>query len=151
MGLSFSVPPGVQLPSSLRNIYKEMKEDIGCPPAKHGNLEKWALQGVLLLNAVLTVRAHEAASHSKRGWEKFTDEVVRHLSKERSGLVFLLWGRFAQERGKSIENRSKHHILMAAHPSGLSASRGFFGCRHFSKTNAILETEGLLPIDWCVE
>jgi uracil-DNA glycosylase len=151
MGLSFSVPQGLQLPSSLRNIYKELKTDINCPIASHGNLEKWTHQGVLLLNACLTVRAHEAASHSKKGWEKFTDEVVRQLSRERTGLVFLLWGKFAQERGKAIENRSQQFILNSAHPSGLSASRGFFGCKHFSQVNEILVKQGKLPIDWCID
>lgn len=151
MGLSFSVPQGVQLPSSLRNIYKELKTDINCPIASHGNLEKWTHQGVLLLNACLTVRAHEAASHSKKGWEKFTDEVVRKLSRERTGIIFLLWGKFAQERGKAIENRSQQFILNSAHPSGLSASRGFFGCKHFSQVNEILVKQGKLPIDWCID
>jgi len=108
------------------------------------------VQGVLLLNAVLTVRAHSAASHAKRGWEKFTDEAVARLSKERSGIVFLLWGKYAQEKGKVID-KSKHHILASAHPSGLSANRGFFGCRHFSKANDLLAERGELPIDWCVE
>lgn len=149
-GLSFSVPQGKQLPSSLRNIYKEMKDDIGCPIAHHGCLEKWANQGVLLLNAVLTVRAHEAASHAKRGWEKFTDTAIARLSKERSGLVFLLWGKYAQDKGKVID-RKKHVVLTSAHPSGLSAHRGFFGCRHFSQTNDHLVSKGELPIDWCIE
>jgi len=150
MGLSFSVPPGKPVPSSLRNMYKELHADLGCVPAPHGCLEKWSRQGVLLLNAVLTVRSAAPASHAKRGWERLTDEAIARLSKERSGLVFLLWGRYAQERGSGID-RSKHHVLEAAHPSGLSASRGFFGCRHFSKTNELLRGQGHLPIDWCVD
>lgn len=155
MGLSFSVPHGRAVPSSLRNMYKELREDLGCEGGrgavpKHGNLEKWAHQGVLLLNAVLTVRAHSAASHAKKGWEKFTDAAISRLSKQRSGVVFLLWGRYAQDKGKVID-KSKHHVLTAAHPSGLSANRGFFGCRHFSQTNRLLEKDGQLPIDWCIE
>ena len=149
-GLSFSVPKGKQLPSSLRNIYKELNEDIGCPRGSHGCLEKWAHQGVLLLNAVLTVRAHNAASHAKRGWETFTSEAIARLSRERKGLVFLLWGKYAQEKGKVIDRNNGHHILTSAHPSGLSASRGFFGCRHFSKCNELLVSQGDLPIDWCI-
>lgn len=148
-GLSFSVPQGKPLPSSLRNIYKELKEDLGCPLAPHGCLEKWAHQGVLLLNAVLTVRAHAAASHAKHGWETFTDEVISRLSKERSGIVFLLWGRYAQEKGKVIDGK-KHQVLTAAHPSGLSASRGFYGCKHFSKCNELLKNDGEVPVDWCI-
>jgi uracil-DNA glycosylase len=150
-GLSFSVPQGKQIPSSLRNMYKELKEDLACPIARHGCLEKWAHQGVLLLNAVLTVRAHNAASHAKKGWEKFTDEAVARLSRQHPGLVFLLWGRYAQEKGKVIDKSKRHHVLTAAHPSGLSAARGFFGCRHFSKCNDLLRAEGALPIDWCIE
>lgn len=151
MGLSFSVPQGKQVPSSLRNMYKELRDDLGCPVPSHGNLEKWAQQGVLLLNAVLTVRAHSAASHAKKGWEKFTDAAIQELSGERSGLVFLLWGRYAQEKGKVIDRSRGHHVLTAAHPSGLSASRGFFSCRHFSQANALLQEGGQLPIDWCIE
>lgn len=150
MGLSFSVPEGKAVPSSLRNMYKELQADCGCPPGRHGNLEKWAQQGVLLLNAVLTVRAHAAASHAKRGWEAFTDAAIARLSAERRGVVFLLWGRYAQDKGKHID-KSRHHVLTAAHPSGLSAHRGFFGCRHFSKANALLQQEGQVPIDWCIE
>ena len=149
-GLSFSVPNGKKLPSSLRNIYKELHQDLKCPIATNGCLEKWSHQGVVLLNAVLTVRAHNAASHAKKGWEKFTDQAIAKLSKERSGIVFILWGKYAQEKGKVIDAK-KHHILTSAHPSGLSASRGFFGCRHFSKCNEMLEKEGELPIDWCIE
>jgi uracil-DNA glycosylase len=150
MGLSFSVPRGKPVPSSLRNMYKELRDDLGCAPAPHGCLEKWSHQGVLLLNAVLTVRSGQPASHTKKGWEAFTDEAVARLSRERSGLVFLLWGKYAQERGRVID-RSRHHVLTAPHPSGLSAHRGFFGCRHFSQTNALLEAAGLLPVDWSVE
>lgn len=149
-GLCFSVPQGKQLPSSLRNIYKELTTDLGCPPSSNGCLEKWAHQGILLLNAVLTVRAHAPASHAKKGWETFTDSIIKALSRNQNGIIFLLWGRYAQEKGKVID-RSKHTVLTAAHPSGLSASRGFFGCKHFSQCNALLEKQGLLPIDWCID
>ena len=149
-GLSFSVPQGKQLPSSLRNIYKELREDLSCPLATHGCLEKWSHQGVLLLNAVLTVRAHAAASHGKKGWEKFTDEAIRRLSREGSGIVFILGGKYAQDKGKVIDGK-KHYILTSPHPSGLSAHRGFFGCKHFSQCPAWLEKDGKLPIDWCIE
>ena len=148
-GLSFSVPPGVKVPSSLQNIFKEIREDIGCPKPTHGSLDAWARQGVLLLNAVLTVRANTAASHSKKGWENLTDAAITQLSEQRTGLVFLLWGKFAQDKAKLIDG-SKHHVLMSAHPSGLSAHRGFFGCRHFSKTNAVLAAANIEPIDWCI-
>ncbi|CAN6481731.1 unnamed protein product [Victoria cruziana] len=147
MGLSFSVPEGVKLPSSLLNIFKELQADVGCSIPSHGNLERWAIQGVLLLNAVLTVRQHQANSHAKRGWEVFTDAVIQTISRKKRGVVFLLWGNSAQEKSRLIDV-SKHDILKAAHPSGLSAHRGFFGCRHFSRTNQILEAAGLLPIDW---
>uniref|UniRef100_A0A7N0UMB9 Uracil-DNA glycosylase n=2 Tax=Kalanchoe fedtschenkoi TaxID=63787 RepID=A0A7N0UMB9_KALFE len=147
MGLAFSVPDGVKAPSSLVNIFKELKQDLGCSIPSHGNLEKWAVQGVLLLNTVLTVREHQANSHAKRGWEMFTDAVIRTVSHEREGVVFLLWGRSAQEKSRLI-NATKHHILKAAHPSGLSANKGFFGCRHFSQTNQILEKMKISPIDW---
>ncbi|KAK9809914.1 hypothetical protein WJX72_001672 [[Myrmecia] bisecta] len=150
MGLSFSVPPGQAVPSSLQNIYKELRDDCGCHIPNHGSLEKWASQGVLLLNASLTVRAHQANSHSKKGWEQFTEAIIRTLSKQRRGVVFLLWGRYAQQKGKVI-NRQAHHVLEAAHPSGLSANRGFFGCKHFSKTNRLLRQQGLEPIDWQIE
>lgn len=149
-GLSFSVPKGKQLPSSLRNIYKELNQDLGCPIGIHGCLEKWAHQGVLLLNAVLTVRAHNAASHAKQGWETFTSEAIARLSKEKKGIVFMLWGKYAQEKGKVIDRKNGHHILTSAHPSGLSAHRGFFGCHHFSECNKILSRQGDLPIDWCI-
>ncbi|KAL5725248.1 uracil-DNA glycosylase [Ranunculus cassubicifolius] len=147
MGLSFSVPGGIKIPSSLGNMCKELKQDLGCSIPTHGNLERWALQGVLLLNTVLTVRSHQANSHAKKGWELFTDAVIQSISQKKTGIVFLLWGNSAHEKSKLIDG-SKHHILRAAHPSGLSAHRGFFGCRHFSQTNAILEKMGTLPIDW---
>ncbi|KAK3023847.1 hypothetical protein RJ639_044973, partial [Escallonia herrerae] len=127
MGLSFSVPEGVKVPSSLVNIYKELQEDLKCSIPSHGNLERWAVQGVLMLNAVLTVRQHQANSHSKKGWEQFTDAVIETISKNKKGVVFLLWGNYAQAKSRLID-KTKHHILNAAHPSGLSANRGFFGC-----------------------
>ncbi len=145
-GLCFSVAPGVRKPPSLLNIFKELNADLGVPIPLNGSLDGWARQGVLLLNATLTVRANEAASHQKRGWEEFTDEVIKTLSAEKSGLVFLLWGRFAQEKAALIDG-SKHHILTAAHPSPL-ARTGFAGCRHFSKTNELLQAQGQSPIDW---
>ncbi|XP_042392891.1 uracil-DNA glycosylase, mitochondrial-like [Zingiber officinale] len=147
MGLAFSVPEGVKIPSSLVNIFKELQEDLGCSVPLNGNLERWAAQGVLLLNTVLTVRNHQANSHAKKGWEPFTDAIIRTISQKKSGVVFLLWGNSAQEKSRMIDG-SKHHILKAAHPSGLSANRGFFGCRHFSQTNQILEKLGLSPIYW---
>ncbi|CAN1297664.1 Uracil-DNA glycosylase, mitochondrial [Linum perenne] len=147
MGLSFSVPEGVKSPSSLVNIFKELKQDVGCSVPSHGNLEKWAIQGVLLLNAVLTVREHQANSHAKKGWEQFTDAVIRTISQKKKGVIFLLWGNFAQEKSRLIDG-TKHHILKAAHPSGLSAHRGFFGCRHFSQANNLLEKMGVPPLDW---
>ena len=147
-GLSFSVPTGKKLPSSLRNIYKEIEEDFGCTmPKGNGCLEPWSLQGVLMLNSVLTVRAHQAASHSKRGWEEFTTHTVRVINKELSGVVFLLWGKYAQEKGSLIDTK-RHHVLTCPHPSGLSAHRGFFGCKHFTKANELLENQGSTPIDW---
>ncbi|KAL9244261.1 hypothetical protein vseg_018058 [Gypsophila vaccaria] len=147
MGLSFSVPEGIKIPSSLGNIFKELKQDLGCSIPSHGNLEKWAVQGILLLNTVLTVRNHQANSHAKKGWEQFTDAVIRTVSEKKRGIVFILWGNSAQEKSRLIDE-TKHHILKSAHPSGLSANRGFFGCRHFSRTNEILEKNGELPIDW---
>ncbi|PWA35173.1 Uracil-DNA glycosylase [Artemisia annua] len=147
MGLSFSVPEGIKVPSSLMNMYKELQQDLGCSIPSHGNLERWAVQGVLLLNAVLTVRQHQANSHAKKGWEQFTDSVIETISKKKTGIVFLLWGNYAQAKSRLIDE-SKHHILKAAHPSGLSAHRGFFGCRHFSSTNQILEKADTAPIDW---
>ena len=145
-GLSFSVPAGIPAPPSLKNIFKEIESDLGIRMSGYPNLEKWASQGVLLLNAVLTVQAGAAASHSKVGWEEFTDAVIRYISDNCEGVVFLLWGNFA--RGKSaLIDRSKHHGLEAAHPSPL-ARGAFFGCRHFSQTNAILASQGKAPIDW---
>ncbi|CAL1371766.1 unnamed protein product [Linum trigynum] len=147
MGLSFSVPEGVKIPSSLVNIFKELKQDVGCPVPSHGNLEKWAIEGVLLLNAVLTVREHEANSHAKKGWEQFTDAVIKTISQKKEGVIFLLWGNFAQEKSRLIDG-TKHHVLKAAHPSGLSAHKGFFGCRHFSQANKLLEKMGVPQLDW---
>lgn len=146
-GLSFSVPDGVPPPPSLVNIYKELNKDIGMPIPKTGNLTKWAQQGVLLLNAVLTVRANEPASHAKIGWMDFTDAVIRKISDEKEGIAFLLWGRFAQEKQILIDE-TKHHVLKAAHPSPFSADKGFFGCKHFSRTNELLMKQGFSPIDW---
>lgn len=148
-GLCFSVPQGIAPPPSLVNIFKELNTDLGAAIPNHGNLEKWAKQGVFLLNAFLTVRANEAASHSKIGWQDFTNAVIQKLSEQRSGLVFLLWGRFAQEKDILID-KSKHHILYAAHPSPL-ARGAFMGCKHFSKTNELLQHEGYNPIDWSLE
>ncbi|KAH7429050.1 hypothetical protein KP509_09G028500 [Ceratopteris richardii] len=147
MGLCFSVEKGVKFPSSLRNIFLEIEHDLGCNFPSHGNLEKWAYQGVLLMNTVLTVRKGHPNSHAKKGWELFTDAAIRVLVQRRSGIIFLLWGNQAQEKLRLI-NRTCHHILKAAHPSGVSAYRGFFNCRHFSKANQILIDQGLLPIDW---
>ena len=146
-GLCFSVPKDIKPPPSLVNIYKELSSDIGLPVPGHGNLEKWAGQGVLLLNATLTVRAGQAGSHQNRGWEKFTDAAVSALSRNYTGIVFLLWGRYAQAKETLIDG-NKHHILKAAHPSPFSAFNGFFGCRHFSKTNELLAGQGKEPIDW---
>lgn len=149
MGLSFSVPTGVKVPSSLRNIYKELASDVeGVRVPNHGNLERWTAQGVMLLNAVLTVRAHQANSHQKKGWEAFTEEVIKTISARGDHVVFLLWGRQAQDRGRLIRNQARHLILKCAHPSGLSAHRGFFGSKHFSKCNDFLKSHGLAPIDW---
>ena len=146
-GLSFSVPNGVTPPPSLLNIYKEIAADIGLQLPRKGNLEKWAEQGVLLLNAALTVRANEPGSHAKIGWMDFTDAVIRAISERKEHLVFLLWGRFAQEKQVLIDE-TKHLVLKAAHPSPFSADKGFFGCRHFSKTNEYLVKNGIDPIDW---
>ena len=149
MGLSFSVPVGIPPPPSLVNIYKELKTDIGMEIPKTGNLTKWAEQGILLLNAVLTVRANEPASHSKIGWMNFTDAVIKKISDEKKGVVFLLWGKFAQDKQVLID-ATKHYVLKAAHPSPLSAYNGFFGCKHFSKTNELLTKQGIEPIDWFI-
>ena len=148
-GLSFSVQKGVPPPPSLINIFKELHEDTGMPIPNHGYLEKWALQGVLLLNASLTVRAGEPMSHAKIGWHHFTDAVIRTLSQKREHLVFLLWGKFAQDKIKLIDEH-KHCILKSAHPSPLSAHNGFFGNKHFSKTNDYLMKHGIDPIDWAL-
>ncbi len=146
-GLCFSVPGGIKPPPSLVNVYKELSSDLGLPIPGHGNLEKWAGQGVLLLNATLTVRASQAGSHQNRGWETFTDAAISSLSRKYTGIIFLLWGRYAQAKEALIDG-NKHHILKAAHPSPFSASNGFFGCRHFSKTNELLIRLGKEPIDW---
>jgi len=146
-GLSFSVPDGVPKPPSLINIFKELENDLGIPPPKNGNLEKWATQGVLLLNASLTVRQNEPASHSKIGWLQFTDTVISKISEQKKGIVFLLWGKFAQDK-QSIIDETKHYVLKAAHPSPFSADKGFFGCRHFSKTNELLALQHKEPINW---
>ena len=146
-GLSFSVPKGITKPPSLINIFKEIQSDLGIVPSADGNLEKWAKQGVLLLNASLTVRKNEPGSHSKIGWLEFTDAVIRKLSDEKKGIIFLLWGKFAQDKQVLIDE-TKHYVLKAAHPSPFSADKGFFGCKHFSKTNEILMQQGIQPIDW---
>jgi len=148
-GLSFSVPPGVPPPPSLQNIFKELQRDLGIAPPRQGDLRPWAAQGVLLLNATLTVRAEQAGSHQGKGWEDFTDTVITKLSERRSGIVFLLWGRYAQNKAALIDS-SRHHILTAPHPSPLSAHRGFLGCGHFSRTNVLLQAAGQPPIDWCL-
>jgi uracil-DNA glycosylase len=147
MGLSFSVPDGVKPPPSLVNIYKELNKDIGMPIPTTGNLTKWAQQGVLLLNAALTVRANEPASHSKIGWMEFTDEVIKIISNQKKEVVFILWGNFAQQKQILID-ATKHKILKAAHPSPLSAYNGFFGCKHFSSANQYLTEKNKNPIDW---
>ena len=150
-GLCFSVQPGVRTPPSLVNIYKEMQADLGIPPARHGFLEHWARQGVLLLNAVLTVEMGQAASHRERGWERFTDAAIAAVNRQPDPVVFLLWGSYAQKKAAlidSIDKGGRHLVLKAPHPSPLSAHSGFFGCRHFSQANAFLESRGLAPIDW---
>jgi uracil-DNA glycosylase len=148
-GLCFSVPQGIPAPPSLVNIFKEIEHDLGIPVPGHGNLERWARQGVLLLNATLTVRANQPGSHQRKGWENFTHAVIGRLSEKRVGLIFLLWGKFAQEKEALIDT-NRHYILKSAHPSPYSAYNGFFGCRHFSKTNEILRKHGLEEIDWRV-
>ncbi len=149
-GLSFSVPDGIQQPPSLQNIFKEIQNDLGYPPPKSGNLEKWAKEGVLLLNASLTVRDGQAASHAHHGWEVFTDAAIKALSDKKENLVFILWGNYAIAKESLIDTR-KHLVLKSVHPSPLSASRGFFGCHHFSKTNNYLIEHGISPIDWRLE
>ena len=149
-GLSFSVPAGIKPPPSLINIFKELRSDVGMHIPSTGNLTGWANQGVLLLNAVLTVRAGEPASHAMLGWTEFTNTVIQKLSNERTGIVFLLWGKYAQEK-QALIDETKHFVLKAAHPSPFSADKGFFGCRHFSKTNELLAKQGYEPINWIVE
>ena len=146
-GLCFSVPQGIKSPPSLVNIFKEMQSDIGTSIPNHGNLEKWAKEGVLLLNATLTVRAGQAGSHQGKGWEEFTNTVISKLSSNKQNLVFLLWGKFAQEKSILIDDK-RHYILKAAHPSPFSAHNGFFGCKHFSKTNDYLVEHGMSPVNW---
>lgn len=146
-GLCFSVHDNIRIPPSLVNIFKEIQTDLGKPFPKTGNLERWAKQGVLLLNATLTVRASSPGSHQNKGWEIFTNAVIKKVSEEKEHVVFLLWGAYAQKKGEMID-RSKHLVLMAAHPSPFSADRGFFGCRHFSKANDYLKSKGLPEIDW---
>ena len=148
MGLSFSVPRGVRIPPSLRNIYKEINADLGLPIPAHGDLSHWADQGVLMLNSILTVRASQAGSHRGKGWEQFTSAVINVLNRDKEGLVFLLWGKYAQEKGAIID-QSRHKVLKAPHPSPLA--RGFNGCRHFSQANEYLASLGKEPIDWGVQ
>ena len=152
-GLCFSVKPGVPPPPSLVNIFKELDSDLGLPRPRHGFLESWAQQGVLLLNSVLTVEMGKAASHQGRGWERFTDAVIRHVAAKPEPVVFLLWGSYAQKKGAfidGIEQGGRHLVLKSVHPSPLSAHGGFFGCRHFSQANAFLTERGLVPIDWAL-
>jgi len=146
-GLCFSVREGIDYPPSLINIFKEIESDLGYKTLPTGNLERWSAQGVLLLNATLTVRAHLAGSHQRKGWEEFTDAVIRILNREKNNLVFFLWGAYAQKKGESID-RARHLVLESVHPSPLSATRGFFGNRHFSRCNAYLAEHGVDPIDW---
>lgn len=146
-GLCFSVGPDIRVPPSLVNIYKELESDLGLPRPRHGFLEHWAQQGVLLLNSVLTVEMGKAASHQGKGWERFTDAIIQQVNAKSEPVVFLLWGAYAQKKAAFIDN-PRHLVLKAAHPSPLSAHNGFLGCRHFSKTNEFLEANGLAPIDW---
>lgn len=146
-GLCFSVRDGIRIPPSLLNIFKEIHKDLGKSIPSSGDLERWAHQGVLLLNATLTVRATSPGSHQNKGWETFTDAIIRKISDEKNNVVFMLWGAYAQKKGEIID-RSKHHVLMSAHPSPFSADRGFFGCKHFSKTNEYLKSKGLKEIEW---
>src|SRR6185295_7187609 len=146
-GLCFSVPEGIPLPPSLQNIFKELNTDLSIPVSKSGNLTKWAQQGVMLLNALLTVRANQPASHHGIGWETFTDAVIRKISENKTGVVFLLWGKFAQDK-QSLIDLTRNYVLKAAHPSPFSANNGFFGCKHFSRTNELLIQTGKEPIDW---
>ncbi len=146
MGLSFSVPPGVKIPPSLRNIYKELESDLGIKPAKSGDLSKWAKEGVLLLNSILSVKENSPLSHSNLGWEKFSDSVIKKISEKKDSLVFLLWGNFAKAKASLIDGK-KHLVLKAAHPSPL-ARTGFLGCKHFSKSNDFLKSRGKEPVNW---
>ncbi len=146
-GLCFSVPEGIDLPPSLQNIFREISQDLGLPAPSSGNLDRWAAQGVLLLNSTLTVQANRAGSHQNHGWERFTDRVISLLAAEKEHLVFILWGSFAQKKGELI-NRNRHLVLTSPHPSPLSSYRGFFGNKHFSKTNSYLESHGIQPITW---
>ena len=146
-GLCFSVQDGVEFPPSLQNIFKEIESDLGTPVPQSGNLERWARQGVFLLNSILTVRAHQAASHANKGWETFTDEVIKQISDKTENVVFMLWGNYAKVKGKVIDTK-KHLILNTVHPSPLSVYRGFFGCKHFSRANQYLTEHGKTPINW---
>ncbi len=146
-GLCFSVQDGVEFPPSLQNIFKEIESDLGTPVPPSGNLERWARQGVFLLNSILTVRAHQAASHANKGWETFTDEVIKQISDKTENVVFMLWGNYAKVKGKVIDTK-KHLILNTVHPSPLSVYRGFFGCKHFSRANQYLTEHGKTPINW---
>lgn len=146
-GLCFSVHDGIQYPPSLQNIFKELVDDTGCPMPDSGDLDRWARQGVLLLNSVLTVRAHQAASHQGKGWEIFTDAVVNVIAREKKEIVYMLWGAYAKKKG-AIVNRADNCVLETVHPSPLSAHRGFFGCKHFSKANEYLQSKGKTPIQW---
>lgn len=146
-GLCFSVQDGVEFPPSLQNIFKEIESDLGTPIPQSGNLERWARQGVFLLNSILTVRAHQAASHANKGWETFTDEVIKQISDKTENVVFMLWGNYAKVKGKVIDTK-KHLILNTVHPSPLSVYRGFFGCKHFSRANQYLKEHGKTPINW---
>ncbi len=148
-GLCFSVPQGIKPPPSLVNIFKEIHTDLGILPTKHGNLEAWARQGVLLLNATLTVRASQAGSHQGRGWETFTDAVISQVAQQHEHRVFMLWGKYAQQKAALIDT-SRHLVLQSPHPSPFSADKGFFGCRHFSKANDYLKLHGATPVDWQV-
>ncbi len=146
-GLAFSVPEGIDMPPSLKNIFKELSDDLNTPIPKNGNLERWAKQGVLLMNSVLTVKKDQAGSHRNIGWEKITDQIIQTISNKKNNVVFILWGNYAKEKEKLIDKK-KHLILTAAHPSPLSAYKGFFGCQHFSKTNAYLRSNGIGEIVW---
>lgn len=149
-GLSFSVQKRVKLPPSLKNIYKEIESDLGITPPQSGDLTAWTKQGVLLLNATLTVRAQSPGSHQKKGWEKFTDAVIHKLSDEKENLVFILWGKYAQDKGVIIDS-NKHFVIKSAHPSPFAARKGFFGSKPFSKTNEFLKSKNIIPIDWSLE